>query len=285
MDKVFFRLSDLVHKHMAKSSLLSNKLLIGILVIVVLLFVLFITIPILAVFLRIDQSQLLLQIQNPQVLNAITLGLLTASAATITSFIFAIPTGYLLATRKFYGKTVVDTLIDIPIVLPPAVAGVALLLAFYPQGLLGPLLDSVGLKLPGSTIAVILAQTFVASPFILRAAKTAFENMNPDLINSAKILTDSSIRVFFTIILPLSARQIVSGTIMTWARAMGEFGATIIFAGNIPGVTQTMPLAIYLLLLQDLSAAIVLSAIMIVISFTVLITVKLLNQKTYGAKT
>jgi molybdate transport system permease protein len=247
-------------------------------------FVLFISLPILAVFLRLNPSQASSQLQNPQILNAIFLGLLTSVAATVASFIFAVPTAYVLATRKFPGKAVLDTLMDIPMVLPPAVAGVALLLAFAPRGLLGPLLNVLGLTLPGSTIAVVLAQMFVASPFVLRSAKSAFEQVNPDLINSAKILSDSRLRVFFTVTLPLCTRQILTGVMMTWARSMGEFGATLMFAGNLPGITQTMPLAIYMLLSENPFAATVLSAIMIIFSFSILIVVKLLQQKKYGGK-
>jgi molybdate transport system permease protein len=270
-------------KHI-NSDRISNKIVLVILSIIVLVFILFISLPILAVFLKLDVSQASSQLQNSDILNAISLGLLTSSAATIASFFFTVPTAYILATRKFYGSSIIDTLIDIPIVLPPAVAGVALLLAFAPKGLLGPLLNTLGLTLPGSTIAVIMAQMFVASPFILRSAKTAFENVNPDLINSARILTGSNLRVFLTIMLPLTIRQILSGIMMTWARSMGEFGATLMFAGNLPGITQTMPLAIYLLMSKDPFAAIVLSAIMIAISFSVLIVVKLLEKKKYGVK-
>lgn len=125
---------------------------------------------------------------------------------------------------------------------------------------------------------------FVASPFILRSAKAGFESIDPDVVNSARILTGSRLRVFFTITLPFSARVVLSGSMMTWARAMGEFGATLMFAGNLPGITQTMPLAIYTLMAQDPLAGIMLSAIMIVISFSILIVVKLLEQKKYGAK-
>lgn len=252
--------------------------------ILILVFVLFISLPILAVFLRLDPTQALLQLQNPQILSAIGLGLLTSVVATAASFVLAVPTAYFLATRKFRGKAFLDTLMDIPLVLPPAVAGVALLLAFAPKGLLGPLLNSLGLTLPGSTLAVVLAQIFVASPFILRSAKTSFENINPELVNSAKILSDSHLGVFFTITLPLSTRQIMSGVMMTWARSMGEFGATLMFAGSLPGITQTMPLEIYQLMAHDPFAAIVLSAIMIAFSFSILITVKLLDQKKYGAR-
>jgi molybdate transport system permease protein len=231
-----------------------------------------------------DPAQAIKQLQNPTIINAIVLGLGTSSVATVAAFIFAVPTAYLLATRDFPGKAALDTLMDLPIVLPPAVAGVALLLAFAPKGLLGPMFTAFGLTIPGSTIAVVMAQTFVASPLILRSAKTAFENLNPDVINSAKILTESPLRVFFTVTLPLSSRPILSGLMMTWTRSMGEFGATLMFAGNLPGITQTMPLAIYLLLAQDPFAAIVLSAIMVAVSFAVLIAVKLLEQKKYGAK-
>ena len=147
-----------------------------------------------------------------------------------------------MATRRFPGKAIIDTLIDLPIVLPPAVAGVALLYTFAPKGLLGPIFNYFGIMIPGYTLAVIIAETFVASPFLIRSAKTGFENLDRDVVNSAKILTSSRIRVFFTISLPLSLRAILSGTMMTWARAMGEFGATLMFAGNLPGITQTMPL-------------------------------------------
>jgi molybdate transport system permease protein len=164
------------------------------------------------------------------------------------------------------------------------VAGVALLYAFAPKGLLGPVLNGVGLTIPGYTIAVVIAETFVASPFLLRAAKTGFENMDQDIVNSAKILSDSRLRVFFTVSLPLSIRAVTSGAMMTWARAMGEFGATLMFAGNLPGITQTMPLAIYTLLYSNPLAGVMLSIILIVISFSILIVIKLVEQKRFGAK-
>lgn len=253
-------------------------------IVIIIAFVLFISLPIIAVFLRLDPPQALMQLQSPAILDAIALGLLTSVAATLLSFAFAVPTAYVLATRSFRGKTILDTLMDIPVVLPPAVAGVALLLAFAPKGLLGPMLTAVGITLPGSTFAVILAQVFVASPLILRSAKSAFENIDLDFINSAKILSSSNLWVFLTVTLPLSSRQILSGVMMTWARSMGEFGATLMFAGNLPGITQTMPLSIYLLMSDDPFAAIVLSALMIIFSFSILIGVKLLDRKRYGDK-
>ena len=179
---------------------------------------------------------------NKAIINAIQLSLYTSAIATLIAFIFAVPTGYFMATRKFPGKPIIDTLIDLPIVLPPAVAGVALLYAFAPKGLLGPIFNQFGIMIPGYTVAVIIAETFVASPFLIRAAKTGFETLDKDVVNSAKILTSSRIRVFFTISFPLALRAILSGIMLTWARAMGEFGATLMFAGNLPGITQTMPL-------------------------------------------
>lgn len=242
-------------------------------------FISFISLPILSIFLRLDLAQIWTQLQYPTILDALVVGLFSSAAATFFSFILAVPVGYFLATRKFRGKMLLDTLIDVPIVLPPAVAGVALLFAFAPRGLLGPVLNYFGIIVPGSTIAVIIAQVFVASPFVLRAAKNAFQSIDPDIINSARILTPSKLRIFFTITLPMSKRQILSGLAMTWARAMGEFGATLMFAGNLPTITQTMPLAIYSLMAADPFGAIVLSAVLIIISFAILILIKILEKK------
>jgi molybdate transport system permease protein len=263
---------------------LSNKIVIVILAIIVLTYFLFVLLPIVAVFLRIEPSQVNAQLHNTVILEAIKLSLFTSGVATLIALVLAVPTAYFMATRNFHGKTIIDTLIDLPIVLPPAVAGVALLYAFAPKGLLGPILNRLGLIIPGSTIAVIIAETFVASPFLLRSAKTGFENMDRDVINSAKMLTGSRLRVFVTVTLPLSVRAIISGAMMTWARALGEFGATLMFAGSLAGITQTMPLAIYLLLYSDPLAGVMLSIILIVIAFSVLIIVKLIEQKRYGAK-
>ena len=189
-----------------------------------------------------------------------------------------------MATRRFPGKAVLDTVIDLPLVLPPAVAGVALLYTFAPKGLLGPIFNHFGIVIPGYTVAVIIAETFVASSFLLRSAKTGFEAIDRDVYNSAKILTGSKLRVFFTVSLPLAIRAIITGTMMTWARAMGEFGATLMFAGNLPGITQTMPLAIYTLLYSDPTAGVMLSIILIGISFGILVVIKLLEQKRFGYK-
>jgi len=247
----------------------------------VVIYISFLVLPILAVFLKLDVTQISTQMQTPEIVQAIALSLYSSLIATLCAIILAIPTGYFLATRKFYGKAVIDTLMDLPLVLPPAVAGIALLYTFAPGGLLGPILSRFGIIVPGYIGAVIIAQVFVASPFLIRAVKIAFENQSRDVYNSAKILSGSRFRVFFTISLPLALRGIISGVLITWARAMGEFGATLMFAGNLPGITQTMPLAIYNMLYSDPLAGVMLSIVLIALSFTVIIIVKLLEQQKY----
>lgn len=249
-----------------------------------LVFILFILLPLAAIFVNLSPSAVFVELHNSSVLDAVKVGLATSSLATIMSFAFGVPTAYLLATRDFRGKSLVDALLDLPMVLPPAVAGLALLLAFAPRGLLGPTLLQLGIILPGNVFAVVLAQLFVASPFILRSAKTAFENVPRKLVDNARVLTPSGVRVFLTVTLPLSMYGVMTGLVMTWARSMGEFGATLMFAGNLPGVTQTMPLAIYMLMAQDPLASNLLSAILVVISFFVLALFKLLDRKRYGVR-
>jgi molybdate transport system permease protein len=244
----------------------------------VLLFLLFILIPLATIFLNLNLQSMLAELRSQDVTDALSLGLVTSLIATLVSFVLGVPTAYLLATRNFPGKKLVDAVTDIPMILPPAVAGLALLFAFAPRGLLGPALLRLGIILPGSTAAVVMAQLFVASPFVVRSAKAAFENVDRKLVDSARLLNPSKLSVFFTVTLPLATNGVLAGVVMTWARAMGEFGATIMFAGNLPGVTQTMPLAIYVLMAFDPLASNVLSAILVVISFTILVIFKFLDR-------
>jgi molybdate transport system permease protein len=284
-ENLTFSQTDVKQKQKSsKISQLTDKTMLAVLMLIVAAYIVFLSLPIVSVFLKFDLTQISSQLQTPGIINAIQLSLYTSLAATVCSVILAVPTGYFLATRKFYGKPVIDALMDLPLVLPPAVAGIALLYTFAPKGLLGPLFNSLGITLPGYTSAVIIAQVFVASPFLIRATKIGFETQNKDLYNSAKILTGSRLRVFYTISLPLVMRAIISGTVMTWARAMGEFGATLMFAGNLPGITQTIPLAIYNMLYSDPASGLMLSIILISISFAVIIIVKVLEQKKYGIK-
>jgi molybdate transport system permease protein len=242
------------------------------------LFLLFIIVPLAAVFYNLDAARLWAELHNPAVIDAMGLGLVTSLLSTLVAFVFGVPTAYLLATRNFASKPIMDALFDMPMILPPAVAGLALLLTFAPRGLLGPELQRLGIILPGSTLAVVLAQLFVASPFVLRSSKAAFENVDKKLVDSARLLNPSELSVFLSVTLPLSANGVLAGLVMTWARAMGEFGATLMFAGNLPGVTQTMPLAIYILMAEDPLASNVLSAILVLVSFSILAIFRLLGR-------
>lgn len=243
-----------------------------------LLLLLFIAVPLIAIFYHLNLTTIVSELQNPEVIEALSLGFVTSVIAAFMSCVLAVPTAYMLATRNFVGKSVLDAVLDVPMILPPAVAGLALLLAFAPRGLLGPELQRLGIILPGSTIAVVLSQLFVASPFVLRSSKAAFENVDARLVDSARLLNPSRLGVFFTVTLPLAANGVLAGLVMTWARAMGEFGATLMFAGNLPGVTQTMPLAIYMLMAEDPLASNVLSAILVITSFSVLVLFKVLER-------
>ncbi len=269
------------HSKLSRSpgTLLSGDRTATILLLVpLLIFLLFILIPLATVFLNLSTASVLAELHNQQVTDALSLGLVTSLVATLVSFAFGVPTAFLLATRDFPGKELMDAVFDVPMILPPAVAGLALLLAFAPRGLLGQPLQRLGIVLPGSTAAVVLAQFFVASPFVVRSAKTAFENVDRKLVDSARLLNPSRFSVFLTVTLPLAANGVLSGVVMTWARAMGEFGATLMFAGNLPGVTQTMPLAIYVLMAFDPLASNVLSAILLATSFTILVVFKFLGR-------
>ena len=213
------------------------------------------------------------------VADALRLSLLTTFATTAISVLVGTPTAYLLARYRFPGQTILDTLIDLPTVLPPAVAGLALLMAFGRYGLLGRSLAAVGVTLPFTTAAVIIAQTFVAAPFYIRGARAGFGAVDRRLERIAATLGASNWRIFWQVTIPLAGRSLFSGAIMTWARALSEFGATIMFAGNFQGRTQTMPLAIYIGLQENLDAALALASILLIVSFSLLIAVRLLTSK------
>jgi len=235
---------------------------------------LFIVMPLLALFLRTSFTDFFTTLNQSQVIQAISLSLFSSLAATAVTLIAGTPVAYLLAQRRFRFYRIVDTLIDLPTVLPPAVAGVALLMAFGRRGLLGPWLEVIGISLPFTTIAVVMAQTFVAAPFYVKAAAIGFAGIDPELRQAAALDGANRWQIFRYVTLPLSWMALLSGSIMTWARALGEFGATILFAGNFQGRTQTMPLAIYVGFETDLNVALTLSIILVCFSFLTLIIVK-----------
>lgn len=235
---------------------------------------LFLAIPILALFVRSSVPDIIRNLDERQVSQAISLSLATSMSTTMLTLLFGTPVAYLLATRHFRGYRVVDTLIDLPTVLPPSVAGVALLMAFGRKGLVGIFLAEAGVTIPFTFVAVVMAQMFIASPLYIKSATIGFSGINKELKQAAELDGANQWQIFRYIIMPLSARALLSGSVMTWARALGEFGATIIFAGNFPGRTQTMPLAIYIGFEIELNVALTLSIILICFSFITLVLVK-----------
>lgn len=234
----------------------------------------FLALPLLALFWRTPPQSLAASLGNPEVIQAITLSFTTTAVTTAVTVIFGTPVAYLLARGRFPFRRAVDTLVDLPTVLPPSVAGVALLIAFGRRGMLGGLLDDLGIHLAFTQVAVVLAQTFVAAPFYIKAATAGFRGIEPELEQAAALDGAGGWQVFRHVTLPLAWAALVSGSVMTWARALGEFGATIIFAGNFPGRTQTMPLAIYVGFELSLDVALTLSVILVGCSFLVLMVVK-----------
>ena len=235
---------------------------------------LFLLIPLLALVLRVSPSELLSRLIAAQAAQAISLSLFTTLVTLALTLLAGTPLAYLLARRSFPGKVVLDTLLDLPIVLPPAVAGIALLVAFGRLGLVGRWLDAAGIQIAFTPVAVVLAQTFVAAPLYVKTASAAFAATDRELEQAAALDGAGSLGIFRYITLPLALPALLAGAVMTWARALGEFGATIIFAGNFPGRTQTMPLAIYLGFELDLQTALALSLVLLVVSFGVLLVVK-----------
>ena len=217
--------------------------------------------------------------QAESVRTALQLSLVTATLATGLAVVLGTPVAYILARRQFAGSTALDILIDLPLVLPPAVAGIALLAAFGRSGLLGGALGALGISLPFTTAAVVVAQTFVAAPFYIRAAKSGFAAVDPRLEQISATLGESTVGTFFRVTLPLARNSLLGGAIMAWARALGEFGATILFAGNFAGRTQTMPLAIYSALQTDLNTALVLATVLMTVSFGLLLALRVVTRE------
>jgi len=182
---------------------------------------------------------------SPVIVDALVLSLVTTAATIVLTVVFGTPLAWLLARRTFRGSRLLETLIDMPLVLPPAVAGIALLLVFGRRGLLGAPLAELGIVIPFTTLAVILAQTFVAAPFYIRSARAGIGAVDRDLEDAARVDGAGGWSLFRHVTGPLAQAAMAAGLVMTWARALGEFGATILFAGNIQGRTQTLPLAVY----------------------------------------
>jgi molybdate transport system permease protein len=212
------------------------------------------------------------------VVDALTLSLATTAASLILMVVLGTPLALLLARRRFRGAVLLETVIDLPIVLPPSVAGLALLLLLGRNGLLGPPLRALGVELPFTTAAVIVAQWFVAAPFFIRSARTGFSSVDHDLEDAARVDGASERELFIHVTVPLAGTALTAGLVMAWARALGEFGATIMFAGNVEGHTQTLPLVVYSEFQSgNLDTSIAAGAILVLAAFGVLVAVRLLH--------
>lgn len=234
----------------------------------------FLVLPVLALMLRSDPARLLGRLDDAQVLDALRLSVVTSMIALVVVVALGIPTALLLATRTFRGQRLLETLVLLPMVLPPTVAGLGLLLAFGRAGLLGGAFGAFGISVPFTTIAVVFAQVFVGLPFFISAAAAGFRAVDPRYLDAAATLRSSEAYTVTRVMLPLALPSVLAGAAMGWARALGEFGATITFAGNLPGRTQTMPLAVYLSLESDLDSAIALAVLLLAVSFGVLFAVR-----------
>lgn len=224
-------------------------------------------------------GDLAVYLSDPQVHAAVRLSLGTSLAAVGIIVATGLPLAYALARWRFPGQSVVQLLIDLPIVLPPMVAGIALLEVFGRQGWLGTPLQFFGISLPFTTAAVVISQVFVAGPFFVRAARVGFAEIDPSVREAAQVDGATELLLFRHIMVPGARRAILSGLVLAWARALGEFGATIFFAGNREGVTQTMPLAIFIGFESNLALAVGLSFVLLVLSIAVLLVVRLLGDQ------
>jgi molybdate transport system permease protein len=235
---------------------------------------LFLTLPVVAIFADVSPSQLLGSLGDASAQDALRLSLETTLAALAIIVLVGTPAAYLLATRQFRGRAVLLTLIELPLVLPPAAAGIGLLAALGPNGIFGPLLDDAGLVLVLQTAGVVVALTFVSAPFYLRQAEAAFAAVPPAVVQASRTLGAGEAATFARIVIPSARGGLVSGAALAWGRALGEFGATLMFAGSFRGITQTVPLAIYDRFGDDFPGALALSGVLVCVSFALLLSIK-----------
>jgi molybdate transport system permease protein len=235
----------------------------------------FLVLPLVTIFVHVPPGDLLHALGNDVTRDALLVSLKTSAIAHAAVLLFGTPAAWVLARKRFVGRGLVLALVELPLVLPPAVAGIALLATFGRAGLLGDELDALGVQIPFTQTAVVLAVAFVESPFYLRGAIAAFEAVDTGLLDAARTLGAAPARVFFRIALPLAAGGLGAASALALARGLGEFGATIIFAGSLQGVTQTLPLAIYAQFEQDFDTALAISALFIVVGALLLVALKL----------
>jgi molybdate transport system permease protein len=233
----------------------------------------FLVLPVLAIFLDTAPLELVRSLGEEGALEALRLSLLCSAIAVALIVLAGTPAAYLLATRSFRGRAALVTLVELPLVLPPAVAGIGLLAALGPQGLLG----GAGPRLVLTTAGVVVALTFVAAPFYIRQAQSAFEALDRTWLDASRTLGATEARTFLRVAIPTAGPGLVAGLALAWGRALGEFGATLMFAGSFRGITQTVPLAIYERFATDFTGALALSAVLVGVSGALLLSVKLLG--------
>jgi molybdate transport system permease protein len=241
--------------------------------------VVFLALPVLTLIVRsLVDGSLAAVAGTSAVIAALALSLATTAVSLVLTVTFGLPLAYVLARWSFRGKWLVEAIVDLPIVLPPAVAGLALLLVLGRRGVLGGSLDQAGISIAFTTIAVILAQTFVSAPFFVRSARAGLAGVDRDLEDAARVDGASEVRVFRAITAPLAGPALAAGLVMSWARALGEFGATIMFAGNVAGRTQTLPLVVYAEFQGgELNASIAGAAILVLAAFGVIVAVRIFH--------
>jgi molybdate transport system permease protein len=245
--------------------------LVAVLAVVVLVFL---VLPVLAIFVHTPPSALIAKLGDGEAQDALRLSVETTVIAMLVTVLIGTPVAYGLARSRFRGRDLVITLIEVPLVLPPAVAGIGLLAALGPEGLLGPALANAHIQLVLTTAGVVVALIFVSAPFYLRQAEASFAALDQSLLDASRSLGASRAKTFMRVAIPVALPGLAAGLALAWARALGEFGATLMFAGSFRGITQTMPLAIYDQFATDFPAALALSAVLVVIGAALLIAVK-----------
>jgi molybdate transport system permease protein len=238
----------------------------------------FLLLPVVAIFARVSPARLVAQLSRPVVTDALLVSLKTSAIAQALVLLLGTPAAYLLATRRFRGRSLGIVLVELPLVLPPAVAGIGLIATFGRFGLLGGTLNALGVRLGLTQAAVVIAVAYVSSPLYVRQALATFEAIDPDLVAASRTLGAGRARTFFRVVLPLARRGLAAGEALSFARGLGEFGATIMFAGSLQGVTQTLPLLIYQEFDTDFTTALAVSALLVVVSGALLVALRLTLQ-------
>ncbi len=242
----------------------------------------FLAFPVVAIFVDVSPAELVASLGEEGSLEALRVSLVATTTALAVIVVIGTPAAWLLATRSFRGRAIAVTLVELPLVLPPAVAGVGLLAALGPEGILGPALESAGVELVFQQAGVVVALIFVSSPFYVRQAQASFESIDRALLEASRTLGASEARTFARVAVPSALTGLLAGLALAWGRALGEFGATLVFAGSLRGVTQTAPLAIYESLSTDFTGALALSTVLVVLSAAILLGIKLVASPRLG---